>query len=195
MINLSITNERPPPHPSPRTCTCYIKRSMRHLLRIMLNAATVLSLLLFLASVVLWVRSHWVGDWLIWKRGRVFWLASVAGQFRVGGGYSSNGDQFNYQRIPPDTDFSEMWPLSSEVIEFAGFAVDKKGSPTWYKAAAPAWAVVVPSAVLPGIWLVKRRRRDLARPGLWPGCGYDLRATPDRCPECGRANPSTATPR
>jgi hypothetical protein len=52
----------------------------------------------------------------------------------------------------------------------------------------PHWALVAASSPLPLAWVVRRwRTRGLRRQGHCRGCGYDLRASPDRCPECGRA--------
>jgi hypothetical protein len=52
--------------------------------------------------------------------------------------------------------------------------------------AAPAWAVCLVLALLPTAWVVRwRRERRRDRAGLCTKCGYDLRATPERCPECG----------
>lgn len=56
----------------------------------------------------------------------------------------------------------------------------------------PYWLLAAATAPLPagrlllGIGRMSRRRRR-ARLHLCRSCGYDLRATPDRCPECGAA--------
>ena len=53
----------------------------------------------------------------------------------------------------------------------------------------PHWSLVVAAAVLPGarLWARFRAKKQshLARSGRCAHCGYDLRASNDKCPECG----------
>ena len=48
----------------------------------------------------------------------------------------------------------------------------------------PYWLIVVLTVLLPLNWL-RLARRHRHPPCDCPVCGYDLRATPGRCPECG----------
>jgi hypothetical protein len=63
----------------------------------------------------------------------------------------------------------------------------------------PLWLAGVASLVLPA-WrftaFCVRRRHVRRRDGsICTACGYDLRATPDRCPECGTiVDPAEARP-
>lgn len=50
----------------------------------------------------------------------------------------------------------------------------------------PYWALVLLTSLLPTLSTVRRLRRGRRFPnGFCAACGYDLRATPRQCPECG----------
>lgn len=61
--------------------------------------------------------------------------------------------------------------------------------------AIPSWPLLL-ILPIPGAICLRRFRRLRRREqlGLCLNCGYDLRATPDRCPECGTVPPSRPVP-
>src|SRR5688572_11846024 len=83
------------------------------------------------------------------------------------------------------------------VFNFAGFRISAAYEATYTIRygrlyTIPFWFLSLVYAVLPSIWLRRRRRewRAARAQRMWkaevcPGCGYDLRASPQRCPECG----------
>jgi hypothetical protein len=69
--------------------------------------------------------------------------------------------------------------LSSEPSANAPFALRGRSQ------RLPLWLPVLVFGVLPARRVLRRRRdRNRRRAGHCPACGYDLRATPGRCPEC-----------
>ena len=100
----------------------------------------------------------------------------------------------NFETLTPS---AESMPGTSAAVLGFGFvrceayALNKRGGPnirlgviTSYF--VPLWFIVAATAVLP-VWRLAPvvRARLTIPPGHCRACGYDLRATPERCPECG----------
>jgi hypothetical protein len=158
---------------------------VRRLLRILLNVATALSLLLCILTVVLWVRSYWyftiVDRMTARYEGRAVALFNGEVALREPYHYKwPRGWYFFDER----RDFDEGRMYS--VMVFPGiWRGSRPGVDQWVSIdmAYPFGAfAALPLVRLARFW----RRRRRVRSGGCPDCGYDLRATPDRCPECGR---------
>jgi hypothetical protein len=177
--------------------------AVRRLIRIAFNALTVFSLVLAILVVGLWVRSYWFVD--LFGNETKLTLVLVQGNAFL----ERSPQPIDFAH---DT-FHESWPLDNQAIglrrrlghaldytvnyvggDWLGFDAFRTSSfrfdgvqgRTWR---VPMWSLLLVVAILPltrlaatGLTRLKFSRR---RRGHCHSCGYDLRATPDRCPECG----------
>ncbi|HEY7119824.1 MAG TPA: hypothetical protein VH475_24755 [Tepidisphaeraceae bacterium] len=127
-------------------------------------------------------------NWWVWSsEGGVFvGRECVAGRFADGSSASETELERGYaldQRSGRWQFEDRDWPIRRR---FTGFVWLWDAYGAWM-VRVPMWGLLVMSGLLPAARVASARRRARARRvGFCVACGYDLRATPERCPECGR---------
>jgi hypothetical protein len=165
---------------------------------------SVVSLVLCVVTCVLWVQSHQRSESVGWYGPRVdgsLWVDWSVGIVRVfyrrdnhrtdwGGVTEFEYDAATPPRpIPLDPVF--LRETLTDTWGWAGllYGTNRDGGNRGTNGATLvvpfAWMAAA-TGLLPTAWLVRRARHGRRhRTGLCRSCGYDLRASPDRCPECG----------
>ena len=169
---------------------------MRRLIRGLVALCSAASLLLCVAACVLWVRSYEVDvfnwfdtapdpalsglhverhDFVFSKEGTVRWSRSRSTR-------NPTPIEINQTEVE-----QPQFPLLSRAPwREPSFAWERE--PSYFSITVPYWALVVATLPFPAayLWSARRPRRSrLRHRGGLCTCGYDLRATPGRCPECG----------
>jgi hypothetical protein len=113
----------------------------------------------------------------------------------------SDSLQFQHFSMPSNYYGSSRGILGFSRGRTASYATDGSGTPASVVSesrsiSVPAWFLAILAATLPALRMIVRvrevRSRRRAALGQCAKCGYDLRATPDRCPECGNVPKVTA---
>ena len=177
--------------------------------RRLLNFLTILSLLLCLATAGLWVRSYRVADWVVHRtlddsdparvRASDRMFTASDGIAHVGAWvfvWDSAVFDFGWRqrdgwRWEAETGRGPPFPPGDTLPSRLGFGYHPfdptPADNTWTRSITfPLWAAVMLFAAPPvgRAYRALRRRRARGR-GLCLCCGYDLRASAGRCPECG----------
>lgn len=177
--------------------------------RIAFRIALSLWLLSVAASAVLWLRSYRVSDIARWtgSQGRTLGLQSSRGQLMAGSvrvipppvGSSASGVSpfwspgWSFESTST-TDLNEPFPwavgLDLRLARFRIISVTVGSVIQTRGIAVPFWFIVLLEG-LPFLMVLRRRRRArLIRLRMCLQCGYDLRASAARCPECGTPIPA-----
>jgi hypothetical protein len=150
-----------------------------------------LSLLLCVTAVGLWVRSLWVPDY--WYRET--WDGRQAAEMEL---QSYRGRlRFQYQSQPENKQRPGInagwhhrrfgtgyWDAEND-FWFCGWWSQRSPTLFGWVLRERIWPIAVLTAAPPAAWLVQFVRHRRRGSGFCVACGYDLRATPGRCPECG----------
>ena len=182
---------------------------MRRLLRWTFNFSAAVSAVLLVGVCVLWARSDWVADEIAKWDGRWVEVVSTRGGLTLAVG--DPGDIYYFPISMSDAAINGFkWvhmqeaasaPLSNLVapetdprfrlLGFEWHATDSGGGgfgamPSWWRECRiPYWMLALPAGLPTSLKMILIFRRRHRPNGHCPDCGYDLRATPDRCPECG----------
>jgi len=173
------------------------------MIRRLFASASALSLVLCVATVALWVRSYWIGDEV--KRGTAVGevrCESLRGLvcFEWGRRYMgvSRVTRWHYEAVPNPASYDWPYPSGLEGSlwgDSLGVLWGGAGGVDWRVVVFPDWLLCLLLVMLPARsyiarclrWLRLRRHHNM---GFCAKCGYDLRASKDRCPECGTPIPS-----
>ena len=152
------------------------------------------SLMLCVSTVALWVRSYWIDESIFYGPGpfRCCNFSNDQGQIQIGYAWRTDGYEFDrgfsyasgLSNVSPPLTWWQRWC-------FGGFDYNAYFSRfSWRMVLVPHWFVLLVCG-LPVLWI--RRWQQQNKPDtslLCLKCGYDLRASPDRCPECGTPIPA-----
>ena len=137
-------------------------------------------------AVAVWVQSD-VGCWIVTIYNDNLTGAKASSRGRYDGNY---WPAFSSEHHPHNGNGVYSLETERRWYGFDRFTQYGVYPPTriedFYRLHLRLWPIACLSSILPLISMVRLlRRHNRTALGVCTTCGYDLRATPDRCPECG----------